>query len=88
MRKIAVAICALGLASPALADHPRIIDELRGIEFGSRGECESAIKKARNERRKAGAEHTNSPHSGSDYNKFVREERSCARNPNGSWSVR
>ena len=86
MKKTVIALFAISLATPALADHPNIGGpggELTGIKYASRGECQQALAKARNDRRKAG-------HHGlseSEYNAIVKENRSCAQNSDGTWSV-
>lgn len=84
MRKIVIALFALSAATPAFADHPTIIDELGGQKFENRGQCQSALMHARNERRQAG--HTGG-RTASEYNALVRENRSCAQNADGTWSV-
>ena len=87
MKKIILALFAVSVATPALADHPNIGGpggELTGVKFDNRGQCQAALMQARNERRQAG--HTGGRTS-SEYNALVRENRSCAQNSDGTWSV-
>lgn len=56
MKKTIIALVAVTLAMPAYADHPTIRGEYLNYEFETRGECESTLKRERNERRQAGGD--------------------------------
>lgn len=92
MKKTIIALVAVTLAMPAYADHPTIRGEYLNHEFETRGECESTLKRERNERRQAGGDHSDHSVTGEDrttseYNHVVRETLECERNPNGSYSI-
>lgn len=78
---IAAAIAAaVVLPSPALAVHTFL-----GLQFDSLGECESFLKKVRNderrERSESGVENPN------DFNDRVRDGFFCANNGDGTFTI-
>lgn len=68
---------AVALPAPAFAIH--IYD---GMQFGNRGECESFLKRERNEAR---IDNARSP---DDFNSFVRDRFFCEANGDGTFTFR
>lgn len=69
------ATAALAVSSPALALH-----EYVGMEFDSRGECESFLKRERNEQR------ANSSRSPDDFNRGIKDRFFCEDNGDGTFT--
>jgi hypothetical protein len=71
----AAAATALTFSAPALALHQYV-----GMEFDSRGECESFLKRERNEARRNGTTDPN------DFNATVRDRFYCEDNGDGTFT--
>lgn len=85
MKTLIAAAVALGLATPAMADHPYqsiILEYLGHVGFDNRGQCESTIRHERNERRK----HYDMPFEVTDpeYNEVIRTRVWCEED-GGKW---
>jgi hypothetical protein len=93
MNKILVAMMAGAAATPAFADHVpgHADDTVPGFEdsYDNRGQCESALAQARNERRK----NTDAlgwayeELSGAEYNRESMRTTECRQNEDGTWYV-
>jgi hypothetical protein len=76
----ALVAAAVALPSPAFAVHTFL-----GMQFDSRGECESFLKQARNDERRDRAERDiESPN---DFNSRVRDGFFCDNNGNGKFTI-
>ena len=71
----AAATAALAFSAPALALH-----EYVGMEFDSRGECESFLARERNEAR------ANSTRSPDDFNRAIKDRFFCKDNGDGTFT--
>ncbi|TCJ32182.1 hypothetical protein [Parafrankia sp. BMG5.11] len=72
---VAAVAAAVALPSPAMAVHTFL-----GMEFDSRGECESFLKQARNDERR-------NMESASEFNSRVRDGFFCADNEDGTFTI-
>lgn len=93
MKRILVAIMAGAIASPAFADHVagHVDDSNPGFEdsYKNRGQCVSALAKARNERRAMPALRGTAYEelSGAEYNRESMRTTECRQNQDGTWYV-
>ena len=93
MKRILVAMMAGAIATPAFADHVpgHVDDTVPGFEdsYDNRGQCESALAQARNERRKnpelRGEAYEEL--SGAEYNRESMRTTECRQNEDGTWYV-
>lgn len=77
----AVVAAAVALPSPAFAVH-----QFNGMEFESRGECESFLARARNDERRDRAERgVERPN---DFNSRVKDRFFCEENDDGGFTFR
>ena len=90
MKKLMIAVLASGaLSVPAMAYGQGIDDQFRGQTFSNRGQCQSALAQARNERRQdPNLRPGNRELSNSEYNALIAQRYRCAQNSDGTWSVR
>jgi len=93
MKRILVAMMAGAIATPAFADHVpgHVDDQFPGFEdsYKNRGQCVSALAKARNERR-AMPELRGEAYeelSAAEYNKESMRTTECRQNADGTWYV-